>query len=371
MAVQILPSRPAASGLSTDSISELPTSTTKYYPAFDYLRLVLAIVVAAGHSELILWDASGNYAVQIFFALSGWLIGGNLLQARASDLPRFYFYRAARIWTPYFAAIILLMAASLLKENITAKWLEIFSYDATFVYNIFGPLQLALYKDAMPLQGTGNHFWSICAEEQFYLLSPILITLLPLNIGKSIAFWLLIVVGVSLSVFWGYFGSISLGVLAAVLQSRFGDWHSTQGARVALGLASALGFVAVYAGYVDYGVGAPLSAICIVLFLAQEGPRLHFAAFLGGISYPMYLNHWIGVFAANSVFAKLAMRDTLICKVSGVVLAIAVAILLYLAIDRNVQKLRARYFTVFRGRVVAVLGYLLVACGILIGTTLA
>src|SRR5689334_22655160 len=112
-------------------------SINTYYPAFDYLRIVLAMLVAAGHSKLVLWEQTGNYSVQIFFALSGWLIGNILLQSNARDLPRFYFNRAARIWIPYFVAIILLMIASLLKEKITEKWIEIFFYDVTFVYNFF------------------------------------------------------------------------------------------------------------------------------------------------------------------------------------------------------------------------------------------
>jgi len=42
-----------------------------YYPAFDYLRIILAIAVAASHSGLIGWNQAGNYSVQVFFALSG------------------------------------------------------------------------------------------------------------------------------------------------------------------------------------------------------------------------------------------------------------------------------------------------------------
>src|ERR1700716_2375918 len=155
---------------------------SKYYPAFDYLRITLAMVVAVGHSGIPMWDAAGNYAVQVFFALSGWLIGGILLRSSPSDFPTFYFNRAARIWIPYFIAIILLIGASLLKEGITSKWLEIFFFGVTFFYNFFGPPQLASSVMAMPLQGTGNHFWSICAEEQFYLLAPFLIAI-PGGIG--------------------------------------------------------------------------------------------------------------------------------------------------------------------------------------------
>src|SRR5260370_40912284 len=106
-----------------------------YYPAFDYLRIVLATVVAVGHSGLSIWEQAGGYSVQVFFALSGWLIGNMLLGDRSDDLPRFYFNRAARIWIPYFVAIVLLMTASLMKERVTELWAKVFFYDLTFVYN--------------------------------------------------------------------------------------------------------------------------------------------------------------------------------------------------------------------------------------------
>src|SRR5690349_10940722 len=114
-----------------------------YYPAFDYLRIILAITVAAFHAGLLAWPHTGSLAVQIFFALSGWLIGGILLRSKARDLLRFYFNRSARIWIPYFVAIGLLVSVSLLKDTITQKWLEFIIYKFTFVYDLFGPSQLA------------------------------------------------------------------------------------------------------------------------------------------------------------------------------------------------------------------------------------
>ena len=77
-----------------------------YYPYFDYLRIALATIVMLGHDGLIRWGQSGNLAVQVFFALSGWLIGGILLRLSTDDLPRFYFNRALRIWIPYYIACL-------------------------------------------------------------------------------------------------------------------------------------------------------------------------------------------------------------------------------------------------------------------------
>lgn len=337
---------------------------TLYYPGFDYLRIILAITVAVGHAGIPLWVNSGNLAVQIFFAMSGWLIGGILLRSTPQDLPRFYFNRAARIWIPYFVAIALLMAASLLKEPITAKWHEFFFYKITFVYDFFGPPQLDLFKDQMPLDGTGNHFWSITAEEQFYLLAPFLITVMPPRIGRSIYFWVILAVIANLTLYWNYFGAISLGVLAAVIRHRIGDWHATIVAKMVLAVTGAALLAATYFGYLEYRMGAPLFSLCLVLLLAQPGAHSPAAVFVGGVSYPMYLNHWIGVFIANAGFGVIGLRGTLLCQLSGVVLSLAASALLYVLVDLQVRKNRDRYFTVLRGKTAAATGFALVAIGL-------
>lgn len=334
-----------------------------YYPALDYLRIILAVAVDASHSGFIGWSESGGFAVQVFFALSGWLIGGILLRSAPQDLPRFYFNRAARIWIPYIVAIVLLMAASLLKEHVTAKWLEIFFYNSTFVYNFFGPPQLAAFRNAMPLQATGNHFWSICSEEQFYLAAPFLITVLPMKIGRSVWFWIVLAAIALVSPYWDYFGSISLGVLASVLRGRLGDWHSVRSVRLVLGIIGFAVLAAMCINLISYRVGASLSAVCIVLFLARAGQHSSFASFVGGISYPLYLDAWVGGFMANFIFGKFALRDSLSCRLTGMLLSLCVATVLYIIIDRNVRQNRERFFTASRGKLVAVVGFTLVIVG--------
>jgi peptidoglycan/LPS O-acetylase OafA/YrhL len=338
--------------------------SSKYYPAFDYLRIVLVLIVAFAHSGITVWSPAGNFAVQVFFSLSGWLIGGILLRSSPGDLPRFYFNRAARIWLPYFLAIALLIIASLLKEKVTSKWLEIFLYDVTFVYNLFGPPQLAAFGDAMPLRATGNHFWSICAEEQFYLLAPLLITMAG---ARSIWFWCIVAVAVLASPFWNYFGSISLGVLAAVIRTKAGDWHTRNVAIAGLFAVAVATLAATYFGVVPYRLGAPVASIAIVLFLAQAGHHSSLATFLGGMSYPMYLNHWIGVFAANAIFAEFGMMETFICHVSGVFLSLGAAASLYLTVDLVIRKHRDKRFSDRTGKSVAAWGFALVTIGIIGG----
>jgi peptidoglycan/LPS O-acetylase OafA/YrhL len=332
----------------------------KYYPAFDYLRIVLALVVVAapGHADLLSWYYSGYYAVQVFFALSGWLIGGILIRSEPHDLPRFYFNRAARIWIPYLTAIGLLVVASLLKAGSFGKWLEPFFFDATFTYNAWDILRLDSVRHLLPLGATGDHFWSICAEEQFYLFAPCLITLMPYKIGRSMWFWAFLSTFSLGSIGWQNFGAISLGVLAAVSRASFGDWHLR--VRWPLSVAAIIGFMLTYLGVVPLRLAAPVSAILIVLSLAVPGEESKVGSFVGGISYPLYLNHWIGIFSAAALFGH-----TIIGRLAGLPCAVIVAIILYVAIDQNVRRYRSALFTIRRGLITAAIGFLLLTSGLI------
>jgi peptidoglycan/LPS O-acetylase OafA/YrhL len=279
-------------------------AATNYYPWFDWLRIILALVVMLYHDGIIhRWPHSGNFAVQIFFALSGWLIGGMLLRLSTKDLPRFYFNRAIRIWIPYYIAFSLLLMAALIHDVRTAKWWEFIGYQFSFVYNLFGTTQLATFQTKMPLLGTGNHLWSVNAEEQFYLLSPLLLVCASTRYGRSVTLWLLLALVAWLT---KIYASIILGVLAAVLAQTYGHFYLTRRVRgllLTIVALSSLGFIQA----VDYELLAPLCSIAIVLLLAVTGKQHRFGAFAGGISYPLYLNHWIGVFVAHAVLNSVIL----------------------------------------------------------------
>lgn len=332
-----------------------------YYPLFDWLRITLALIVALSHEGVILWSNAGNLAVQVFFALSGWLIGGILLNSKKEDLPRFFFNRVTRIWIPYALAIGLLLGASLLRDPVTPKWLEFVFYKVTFVYNLFGSPQLATYRAEMPLAGTGNHFWSICAEEQFYLLAPLVLLLLPLRYGQSVILW----IGLSLlAVSFNHYGAIVLGVLAAVIRQRFAGWHLGR-LPVLIFLALLIIFAAVmYFDVVPYVLAAPIFAICVVMTLARPGEKSAWGQFWGGVSYPFYLNHWIGVFIANEIFEPFDLRETPASKITALVLNVLVAAALYLAIDCTVRRYRRTWFSERRGRIAAIAAYILLIVGV-------
>lgn len=335
-----------------------------YYPWFDWLRIILAVIVLLSHDGLLkIWVYSGNFAVQVFFALSGYLIGGILLSIKKADLPRFYFNRALRIWVPYFFALALLVAAGLLHDQITFKWLEFVFYKLCFVYNIFGPPQLELYRQMMPLQGTGNHFWSINAEEQFYLLSPLLLVVTPARFGKNILTWAALA---TLALLTQTYASIVLGVLSAVVVKKFGNLYLTRSARFTFTLIIILSIVG-FTKQIDYMFIAPLCAISIVMLLTTKGKQTSLGVFVGGMSYPLYMNQWIGGFVTNFLFKHLGLNEPSFKHITTILLSLIIAGIFYWFIDRQILAIRAKLYTAARGRILTIIAYASVIIGICVG----
>jgi peptidoglycan/LPS O-acetylase OafA/YrhL len=339
----------------------------QYFPWFDWLRAILAIMVMLTHQGISYWGLAGNFAVQVFFALSGWLIGGILLEIKASDLPRFYFNRALRIWAPYYLALVLLVIASIIKEPITDKWLEFIFYKISFVHNIFGTTQLSVFKNAMPLEGTGNHFWSVNAEEQFYLLAPLLLVLINNRFAKSIALW-------SLITFWAwyfnFYASIVFGVLAAVANNEYPEFYKKRNVK---GLLMVLFLLCIYLLSIDHNYikTAPVISILIVLLLAVDGPQTRLGAIVGGMSYQLYLNHWIGFFAAHAILNPLGLRNSIYSHLISVVLNIGIAIFLYWFMDRKINKFRDQWYSHQRGTHSIKIAYGMIVVGTTAGLILS
>lgn len=336
-----------------------------YYPWFDWLRGSLAISIMLTHEGLIAWERSGNFAVQVFFALSGWLIGGILIKLKPEQLTKFYFNRAIRIWVPYYLALILLVCASLLHDPITGKWLEFIFYKLSFVYNVFGTRQLADYM-AMPLQGTSNHFWSVNAEEQFYLLAPLILVLIRHPFARSTLLWLVIA---AFAYFTNIYASIIFGVLAAVAVNQYGNFHEKTKVKLIFSLILIASMIGFYQ-HNNYEKIVPFAAISIILLLSQRGEQNKIGAIFGGMSYQLYLNHWIGLFIAHALLKPYGLRDSAYSYMMSISLNIIIAVALYWFIDKRLLAMRGELFTIKRGLITTTIAYSMVIVGCLVGFTL-
>ena len=97
----------------------------------------------------------------------------------------------------------------------------------------------------MPLSGTGNHFWSVNAEEQFCLLAPLLLIVCPVRYGRSLTVWSVIAVAAWTS---GTYASIVFGVLASLIAHKYGGFHRHFVARAVAGVGVIAAGTAIPAG---------------------------------------------------------------------------------------------------------------------------
>jgi peptidoglycan/LPS O-acetylase OafA/YrhL len=155
-------------------------------PELDGLR-GLAILLVLGmhwfgvtHPELMrhaafFWLAYGFSGVDLFFVLSGFLVGGILLDARDSPayFRAFYFRRICRIFPLYYLFFSLVILRAVFTTGIPSGDARQLPFYALFLQNFtlaFTPLT------GLPhMQVT----WSLAIEEQFYLTLPLLIRFVP------------------------------------------------------------------------------------------------------------------------------------------------------------------------------------------------
>jgi peptidoglycan/LPS O-acetylase OafA/YrhL len=150
-----------------------------HMPQLDGLRGVAVSAVLVHHLLIPLPQLAtpvpwGLLGVRLFFVLSGFLITGLLIKAidahperanRPSVLKHFYIRRTLRIFPIYY---LVLAAAFVLRPPEVAEQLP---WLATYTYN-FWISHLGWYPAYFA------HFWSLCVEEQFYLLWPLLLVFL-------------------------------------------------------------------------------------------------------------------------------------------------------------------------------------------------
>ncbi|MGD0632554.1 MAG: acyltransferase [Terracidiphilus sp.] len=145
----------------------------RHRDALDGVRAVAITLVILFHS---LKCACGWIGVQMFFVLSGYLITGILIGD--SDLPlgfylkRFYWRRTLRIFPLYYGYLLVFAIVYAITKT-PAVFVRDWPYLLTYTLN---------FRRILPDFGNNiyyGRFWSLAIEEQFYLVWPLLIYLLP------------------------------------------------------------------------------------------------------------------------------------------------------------------------------------------------
>lgn len=155
-----------------------PMATSRRAVGPDLLRAIAVLMVMLWHLPRparvgVLPDVWpwGWLGVDVFFVLSGYLIGGQLMarmaQGRRIDFADFYLRRAFRILPAFLAVLALYLLVPTMREGkaMLPAWRFL-----TFSMN---------WNLDAKATGTFSSAWSLCVEEYFYLLAPL--TLLALR----------------------------------------------------------------------------------------------------------------------------------------------------------------------------------------------
>ena len=164
-------------------MEKIADSSSKIQPEIQFLRALAVSLVILGHSKFSWWSG-GFVGVDMFFVVSGYVIGLSLIHERQetnfNSLTRFFQRRFFRIFPPLAATVIgsCVYAYLILPFDRTQDYFieqaraALFSY-ANFFF-IFHKMDYFLHEGSSRFF---LHTWSLGIEEQFYILVPIVIAI--------------------------------------------------------------------------------------------------------------------------------------------------------------------------------------------------
>lgn len=297
--------------MATASTSVIESAETRV--DIQALRGLAILLVLVYHSRLLPALHSGFLGVDIFFVISGFLITSivsrQLLSGRFS-FANFYFRRARRILPAAYLmlALVALASAFLLSPAAQAEFQKQLK-GSVFYYANIALWQQSGYFDSEATRKPLLHMWSLAIEEQYYLLMPAALALLPTR-GRLPAVFAATAISLATCLL-----AVEMRPAASFFLLPTRAWELGIGSIGALlpAVAStqewarrffwpALAALVLVPWLPAFGPHPGISAlvVCVATLLVllarrldwDASPGMRAAAWLGTISYPLYLVHW-------------------------------------------------------------------------------
>jgi peptidoglycan/LPS O-acetylase OafA/YrhL len=359
---------------------------TKKQAGLDHLRSIAILFVFVYHYIVFFehpaWMESigkfGWTGVDLFFVLSGYLISNQIFKTYYAqnkiDLKAFYLKRSLRIFPAYIFILALYFLFPIIreKESLSPLW-NYLTFTNNFGLNVMH-------------NGTFSHSWSLCVEEQFYLLFPIfLLALIYFKLLKKLLIFLIVffLAGFFIRHFWwervemlfGYKGSFKI---YWIMRIYFPTYCRLDGLLIGIAIAwlinskpIALNIINKYGyhflacglaflmfgyylcineySYIASVYGFPTVSIgygFILLAALSNNTFLHrnhsfITAKIATYSYSIYLSHKIIIHLCQKYLVnKYVEGDSFLMFSICLVLSILFAFLMYLYIEKPFMKIR-------------------------------
>ncbi|WP_297772511.1 acyltransferase family protein, partial [uncultured Roseovarius sp.] len=352
-----------------------------YRPEIDGLRAIAVLSVVFYHFGLA-GIAGGFVGVDVFFVISGFLIGGilwdDIRETGRIRLARFYLRRIRRLAPAYFAmaGVTLVLGWLILLPFEFREFGKSLIAATVYLSNIHFHRE-AGYFDGLSEEKPLLHTWSLAVEEQFYIVLPFLMLALlrwrasvPVILGGIAVLSLGACIWLTWSMPQATFylfpfraWELLAGVLLAIA-GREGSWrYALHPALSWVGLALILGSVVFIRaeGFPGWQALGPVLGTVLILLNGREANPVNRAlahpgpVFIGLISYSLYLWHW-PVFVLSSYWR--GGYGGSVEAAGWLLLAVVLSVLSWRYVERPVRHMRGGNRALVGGTVLASAGLL-------------
>jgi peptidoglycan/LPS O-acetylase OafA/YrhL len=337
------------------------------------------LTVAGNHNDFTFFGnwvntafLNGGFGVDLFFLISGFLITYLLVVEKKISgkisIWKFYIRRILRIWPAYF---LLLALAPLAVKLVNASQPDYFPN--LFFYNNSHAISIKFWQYPFA------HLWSICVEEHFYLIWPLIVSIIPTKrIKLSI---LLLIIGSVLfrcvlqfnhAEFWSFYLNtfaridvLLIGALFAVHYKEHGfNLFLSKSMRVVIYSLFILFYFAdsiySYTGLFDvtlkkyFYVLVSGFAMCNFIFNPEplfKLPFLNILNYLGKISFSIYLfsNVLIPIIVVKCMY-KWGIDNFYLFIFLNILFSILVSIIVFELVEKQVLKFKGRFAVIDTSR---------------------